>query len=502
MPQGRYILALDQGTTSSRAMVYRATDDSFNVVGRGQHEFDQHFPDDGWVEHNPEDIWQTTLDACKDAIKEAGIDVSDVIGIGITNQRETTVVWERDSGKPIYPAIVWQDRRTAPYCRKLKEDKHEAMVQERTGLLLDPYFSGTKIHWILENVDGARERAKAGELCFGTIDSFLLWRLTDGKIHATDATNASRTLLMNIETREWDDELLALFDIPKSLLPEIRDNADDFGDVACSVLSPDSKSNASIPVLAMIGDQQGALFGQACFSEGQMKSTYGTGCFALVNTGDRPRVSENRLLSTMAYQLEGKPTYALEGSIFMAGAIVQWLRDKLGIIEEAAETESLSEGVSWQQSEMLIPAFTGLGAPYWDPDARAALFGMTRDTGRSQIAAAALRSVTLQTRDLLQAMDDDGQAVEELRVDGGMTENNWFMQALADMTGHPVLRANTTETTVRGAALLAGLQAGVFSDLEQIAAFCRADDRWSPDLDQETRDKVYSRWLAAVEKVR
>ncbi|TRW48943.1 glycerol kinase GlpK [Aliidiomarina halalkaliphila] len=502
MPQGRYILALDQGTTSSRAMVYHATDESFEVVGRGQHEFDQHFPDDGWVEHDPEDIWQTTLDACKDAIEDADIDASDLAGIGITNQRETTVIWERDSGKPIYPAIVWQDRRTAAYCRQLKDNQHEAMVQEHTGLLLDPYFSGTKIHWILEHVDGARKRAEAGELCFGTIDSFLLWRLTDGKVHATDATNASRTLLMNLETRAWDNELLALFDIPSALLPEIRDNADHFGDVACSTLLSTSKSNASVPVLAMIGDQQGALFGQACFSEGQMKSTYGTGCFALVNTGDRPRVSENRLLSTMAYQLEGKPTYALEGSIFMAGAIVQWLRDKLGMINEAAETESLSEGVPWQQSEMLIPAFTGLGAPYWDPEARAALFGMTRDTGRSQIAAAALRSVTLQTRDLLKAMDDDGQPVDELRVDGGMTENNWFMQALADMTGHPVLRANTTETTVRGAALLAGLQAGVFSGLKQIEALCRADDRWTPDLDQETRDKVYARWLAAVEKVR
>ncbi|WP_194756078.1 glycerol kinase GlpK [Aliidiomarina indica] len=502
MPQGKYLLAIDQGTTSSRAMVYHATDDQFEVAGRGQHEFDQHFPDDGWVEHDPEDIWQTTIDACKDAIKDADIHASDLAGIGITNQRETTVIWERDSGKAIYPAIVWQDRRTAAHCRELKDDGHEALVQEKTGLLLDPYFSATKIQWILKHVDGAKDRAEAGELCFGTIDSFLLWRLTEGEVHATDATNASRTLLMNLESREWDSELLDLFDIPKALLPEIRDNADHFGDVACSTLVPNSDSDKTVPVLAMIGDQQGALVGQACFSQGQLKSTYGTGCFALVNTGDRPRISENRLLSTVAYQLKGKPTYALEGSIFMAGAIVQWLRDKLGMIEQAAETEALSEKVSWQQTEMLIPAFTGLGAPYWDPDARAALFGMTRDTGRSQIAAAALRSVALQTRDLLTAMEDDGQEVDELRVDGGMTENSWFLQALSDMTGHPVLRANTPETTVRGAALLAGLQAGIFSDLSDIETLCRADDRWSPELDEKTRDKVYQRWLAAVEKVR
>lgn len=502
MSKQGYLLAIDQGTTSSRAIVYRASPKSMDVIGRGQHEFKQYFPSDGWVEHDPEQIWQTTLQACQDALEQANIKASELSGIGITNQRETTVIWDRKTGRPIHRAIVWQDRRTSSLCKKLKADGLESKIQKKTGLLLDPYFSGTKVQWLLDHVKGARARAEAGELAFGTIDTFLLWRLTEGEVHATDITNASRTLLMSLKTGEWDDELCKTFDVPQSVLPTIKKNADHFGDVSAALLQKGETASDKIPVFAMVGDQQGALIGQGCFDVGQMKSTYGTGCFALVNTGHDIVHSEHRLLTTVAYHIESKPVYALEGSIFMAGAIVQWLRDKLGIIQQAAETEPLAEGVPWDQSEQLIPAFTGLGAPYWDPDARAALFGMTRDTGRAQISAAALRSVALQTRDLLKAMADDGQVVDELRVDGGMTDNAWFMQALADMCGHPVLRANTAETTVRGAAFLAGLKVGIFDDLTQIQRLCTSKGKFIPELEKDAREQVYARWLAAVEKVR
>ncbi|RUO37745.1 glycerol kinase [Aliidiomarina shirensis] len=508
--QGQYILAIDQGTTSSRAMIYNT---KLRAQGRGQSEFPQYFPANGQVEHDPSDILETTLLACRKAIKDAGIQVTDIAVIGITNQRETTVVWDKASGKPIYRAIVWQDRRTAAHCQTLREQGCEALVQERTGLLLDPYFSATKIAWILDHVKGARQKAEAGELAFGTIDSFLLWHLSGGQVHATDATNASRTLLMNLHTREWDSELCETFGVPSEMLPEIKDNASAFGvanpdlfregaSIRFSPQNADKHETAGIPIGAMIGDQQGALVGQACIEPGQIKSTYGTGCFALVNTGDKPVKSEHRLLSTLGYQIDGKPTYALEGSIFMAGAIVQWLRDKLGIIQTAAETEQLAEGIDCEQSEILIPAFTGLGAPYWDPNARAAIFGMTRDTGKKQLAAAALRSVALQTRDLLQAMVADGQTIDMIKVDGGMTDNGWFMQALADITGHSVVRADTAEISVRGAAFLAGLEVGLFNSFNELTKLCGSKGTFTPESSKADRQHLHKRWLAAIAKVR
>ncbi len=487
------IMAIDQGTTSSRALIF---DSQLNVIGRGQHEFAQHFPNDGWVEHDPEDIWQSVLLACQDAIKHSGVSVQHIASIGITNQRETTVVWERATGKAVYNAIVWQDRRTADYCQKLKDQGHEAHIQQLTGLLLDPYFSGTKLRWILHNISGARARAEQGELCFGTIDSYLLWRLTGGQVHKTDASNASRTLLMNLVTRQWDPELLHAFQVPHQVLPEITDSASSFG-----VTDP-SLFGCEIPIHALIGDQQSALLGQGCIAKGQGKSTYGTGCFMLMNSGSKPITSNNKLLSTLAWQLNGEATYALEGSIFMAGAIVQWLRDKLGIIQQASETEQLAQNVSWQQSELLIPAFTGLGAPYWEPHARAAIFGMTRDTGKEQIAAAALRSVAYQTQDLLTAMNEDGQHMQELRVDGGMTQNKWFLQALADITQLTIVPSESSEATIRGAAFLAGLQAGLFSHINEITHLSKRDIEYSGHLDEQQRQQLYQRWLAAIEKVR
>lgn len=487
------ILAIDQGTTSTRALLFNA---QLKVIGRGQYEFAQHFPQDGWVEHDPEDIWQSTLQACQDAIKASGYGAQHITSIGITNQRETTVVWNRHTGNAIYNAIVWQDRRTANLCRDLKQQGHEALVQQQTGLLLDPYFSGTKLAWILDNVSGARQQAEQGDLCFGTIDSFLLWKLTGGQVHKTDPSNASRTLLMNLTSREWDSELLALFNVPSQVLPEITDSANEFG-----ITDPEI-FGASIPIHALIGDQQAALLGQGCIHAGQGKSTYGTGCFMLVNSGAEPICSNNKLLSTLAWQINGEATYALEGSIFMAGAIVQWLRDKLGIITQAAETEGLAEKVPWQQTEMLIPAFTGLGAPYWDPNARAALFGMSRNTGKQEIAAAALRSVAYQTKDLLNAMIDDGQPIAELRVDGGMTENKWFLQAVADITQSRIIPADSSEITVRGAAFLAGFQAGIFNHLSDINNLTEQGKSYSSRLSKQQCELLYQGWLAAVAKVR
>ena len=426
-----------------------------------------------------------------------GLRAEEVLAIGITNQRETTIVWDAATGTPIHPAIVWQDRRTADYCAGLKAAGHEARVAEKTGLLIDPYFSATKLRWILDSVPGARERAERGELRFGTVDCFLLWRLSGGKSHRTDASNASRTLLFNIHSQQWDEELLALFDIPRSLLPEVLDCAADFGSTQPELLG------AAIPVLGMAGDQQAALIGQACFQPGMVKSTYGTGCFMIQNTGATPVVSQNRLLTTVGYRLNGQVSYAVEGSIFVAGAAVQWLRDGIKLIGHARDTEALAEQTGDACGVYLVPAFTGLGAPYWDPKARGAIFGLTRDTGIKEIVTAGLQSVCYQTRDLLEAMHRDGAAEPSaLRVDGGMVVNNWVMQFLADILGVPVERPEVTETTALGVAYLAGLQAGLYRDLEEIASHWHRQQRFAPRMAGEHRDKLYAGWLDAVKRVR
>ncbi|UWQ20017.1 glycerol kinase GlpK [Jannaschia sp. W003] len=480
-----HILAIDQGTTSSRAIVFDA---SLRIVATAQEEFPQHFPDSGWVEHDPEDLWRTTVATMKAAVEKAGIDARDIAAIGITNQRETTVVWDRETGKAAHNAIVWQDRRTAEYCRAMKEAGHEAMVTERTGLLLDPYFSATKLRWILEN--GAR--ARADRLLFGTVDSYLIWRLTGGAVHATDATNACRTMLYDIHEGRWSEDVCRLLDVPMHMLPEVRDSAADFG--TTDVLGP------SIPILGVAGDQQAATVGQACFRPGMLKSTYGTGCFALLNVGDAPVASSNRLLSTIAYQLDGKPTYALEGSIFVAGAVVQWLRDGLGVIGSASEAGTLAERADPNQRVTLVPAFTGLGAPHWEPDARGAIFGLTRGTGPAELARAALESVAWQTRDLLEAMRADVASLGDtvLRVDGGMTASDWTMQFLADALGAPVDRPEVTETTALGAAWLAGMRAGVCPDMEAFAAQWAVERRFEPVMGEEERASRYAVWGDAV----
>ncbi len=490
----QYLLAIDQGTTSSRAIVF---DSQGLPVARAQQEFRQYFPQDGWVEHDGEEIWASTLEVCRQALAESGLGAEQVAAIGITNQRETTLVWDAATGAPIHPAIVWQDRRTADYCAELKAAGHEAMVSAKTGLLIDPYFSGTKLRWILDNVAGARERAARGELRFGTVDSFLLWRLSGGQSHKTDATNASRTLLFNIHTQQWDQELLELLGIPASLLPEVLDCAADFGTCAAEWLG------APIPVLGMAGDQQAALIGQACFEPGMVKSTYGTGCFMIQNTGSVPVASKNRLLTTVGYRLDGQVSYAVEGSIFVAGAAVQWLRDGIKLISHARESEALAEQTGDACGVYLVPAFTGLGAPYWDPKARGAIFGLTRDTGIKEIVTAGLQSVCYQTRDLLEAMRQDGAAAPSaLRVDGGMVVNNWLMQFLADILGVPVERPEVTETTALGVAYLAGLQAGVYRDLGEIASHWQRQQRFEPRMLEVQREGLYRGWLNAVQRVR
>ncbi|MWK59241.1 glycerol kinase GlpK [Pseudomonas otitidis] len=490
----QYLLAIDQGTTSSRAIVFSAQ--GLPVV-RAQTEFKQYFPKDGWVEHDGEEIWLTTLKVCREAIRQSGLQASQIAAIGITNQRETTLVWDAETGTPIHPAIVWQDRRTADYCSRLKADGHDEEVARRTGLLIDPYFSATKLRWILDNVPGARERAERGELRFGTVDCFLLWRLTGGKVHRTDATNASRTLLFNIHEQRWDDHLTQLFDIPPSLLPEVLDCSAEFG------VTEDGLLGSAIPVLGMAGDQQAALIGQACFQPGMVKSTYGTGCFMIQNTGDTPVTSRNRLLTTVGYRLDGKVTYAVEGSIFVAGAAVQWLRDGIKLISHARDTEALAEQTGDACGVYLVPAFTGLGAPYWDPKARGAIFGLTRDTGIKEIVTAGLQSVCYQTRDLLEAMRQDGAAAPSaLRVDGGMVENNWVMQFLADILGVAVERPEVTETTALGAAYLAGLKAGLYRDLDEIARHWHRQQRFAPRMAEAHRAKLYEGWLDAVQRVR
>jgi glycerol kinase len=488
-----YVLAIDQGTTSSRAIAF---DSKQQPAGWGKMEFTQHFPASGWVEHVPEEIWATCLWAAKTALRKAKITAKDVAAIGITNQRETTIVWDRATGKPIYNAIVWQDRRTARITDKLRRNGKEAMVTRKTGLLLDPYFSASKIKWILDKVKGARRRAERGELAFGTVDSWLIWKLTGGEVHATDATNACRTLLYNISTNRWDPELLALFDIPEAMLPEVKDCADDFG------MSEPDILGAAIPIRGVAGDQQAATIGQACFKPGMMKSTYGTGCFALLNTGSQLVRSRHRLLTTIAYRLDGKATYALEGAIFMAGASVQWLRDGLRILDSSPESGILAKNADPSQDVYLVPAFVGLGAPWWDSDARGAIFGLTRNTHRSEIVKAALEAVSYQTADLLDAMRKDwkGAAQTVLRVDGGMVESDWTMQFLADILNAPVDRPTILETTALGAAWLAGWKAGVWPDMEGFSKTWALDRTFNPYMDERTRKAKIKGWRDAVRR--
>lgn len=491
-----HILAIDQGTTSSRAIVFRA---DTSIAASAQQEFPQHFPASGWVEHEPDDIWQSTLATCREAMQKAKVTAADIAAIGITNQRETTVVWDRATGRAVHRAIVWQDRRTAEVCAQLKADGHEPEITSRTGLIVDPYFSGTKVAWILDHVPGARARAERGELLFGTVDSYLLWRLTSGKVHATDATNASRTLLFNIHTGEWDDALLQILRVPRSLLPEVRDSSAHFGDSAAELFG------GSIAIRGIAGDQQAATIGQACFAPGMMKSTYGTGCFALLNTGTTAVTSNNKLLTTIAYQLNGQRTYALEGSIFVAGSAVQWLRDGLKIIANAAETGPLADRSDPAQSVYLVPAFVGLGAPYWNPRVRGGLFGLTRNTGPAELAHAALESVCYQTYDLWAAMRADWSgaagANTVLRVDGGMAVSDWTMQRLADLLDAPVDRPVIQETTALGAAYLAGLGAGVYPEPARFADTWRLERRFDPNMSAVTRARKLKGWAAAMRGV-
>src|SRR6056297_727463 len=487
-----HILSIDQGTTSSRAILFDA---SMRLVATAQEEFAQHFPQSGWVEHDPADLWATTAGTCRAVIERAGIGPDQIAAIGITNQRETTLVWDRATGEPVHRAIVWQDRRTADLCRRLREDGHEDMITERTGLLLDPYFSGTKLAWILDNVDNARARAEKGELLFGTVDSYLIWKLTGGKVHATDATNAARTLLYDIRKGRWSGTICQLLNIPMAMLPEVRDCAADYGTSRADLFGRE------IPILGVAGDQQAATVGQACFAPGMMKSTYGTGCFALLNTGDTPVRSQHRLLTTVAYQIDGKRTFALEGAIFIAGAVVQWLRDGLKIIREASETQPLAEAADPGQDVVFVHAFTRLGAPYWNPDCRGAMSGLTRNSGPAEFAKAALESVGYQTSDLLEAMRADWPDLGEanvLRVDGGMTASDWTMQFLADILGAPVDRPRVQETTALGAAWLAGAKAGIYPEMTEFSQNWSLDRRFEPSLNADERQKKLDRWKKAV----
>ncbi len=485
-----YLLAIDQGTTSTRAILF---DGGLKPVATVQEEFAQHYPNSGWVEHDPEDLWRSVVATVRGVMAKAGIAAGQIAGIGITNQRETTVVWDRASGKPVHNAIVWQDRRTSALCDTLKAAGHEAMITARTGLLLDPYFSATKVRWILDQ-HGLTERAERGDLAFGTVDSFLIWRLTGGRVHATDATNAARTMLFNIADNEWDADICGLLGVPMAMLPQVRDCAADFGTTDADLFG------AAIPIAGVAGDQHAATVGQACFEPGMMKSTYGTGCFALLNTGGQMVPSKNRLLTTIAYRLDGQTTYALEGSIFVAGAVVQWLRDGLKIIKGASETQGLAEAADAGQGVVVVPAFTGLGAPYWRPECRGAVFGLTRNSGPAELARAALESVGYQTRDLLEAMRADwgGAAEGVLRVDGGMVASTWTMQFLADIIGAPVDRPVVTETTALGAAYLAGLQTGVCPGPADFAKGWALERRFVPAMAGAERDARYARWKRAV----
>ena len=489
----KYILSIDQGTTSSRGVLF---DLNCEVVSIGQKEFTQFFPNSGWVEHDPEEIWMSTLESCRKSIKEAKIEPSQIEAIGITNQRETTVVWDKKTGKAIYNAIVWQDRRTSDFCQSLRELGHESSITEKTGLLLDPYFCATKIVWILDNVDGARKKANEGQLLFGTIDSFLMWRLSSQKIHSTDATNACRTLLYNIHDGCWDEDLLDLFNIPSSMLPEVCDNAADFGKTHKSFFG------AEIPIAASIGDQPSALVGQACFEPGMVKSTYGTGCFVLINTGYEPIKSKNNLLTTLAFQVNNKTCYALEGSIFVAGAAVQWLRDELKFIESAEQSEALAIQADEAQDVYLVPAFVGLGAPYWDPDCRGAIYGMTRNTGPAEITKATLESICYQTSDLLNAISKDlgENKLSAIRVDGGMAASNWIMQMLSDLIQLPVDRPKNVETTALGAAYLAGMQVGFYPSMDDFAKSWKSEKQFNSQMADDYREKKLVGWRDAVSR--
>ncbi|UJW75538.1 glycerol kinase GlpK [Rhizobium sp. SL42] len=489
-----YILAIDQGTTSTRSMIF---DKDMQIVGVAQQEFTQHFPDSGWVEHDADEIWQSVLKTVDRAVTAADIKIGDVTAIGITNQRETVVVWDRETGMPVHRAIVWQDRRTARFCDELKARGLEPLFTQKTGLLLDPYFSGTKLSWLLKNVDGLKARAEEGQLCFGTVDSWLIYKLTGGKVHATDATNASRTLIFDISENQFDDELLQILEIPRAMLPEVKDCADDFGITEISVLG------AAIPILGVAGDQQAAVIGNACFEPGMMKSTYGTGCFALLNTGSDRVTSSNRLLTTIAYRMNGKTTYALEGSIFIAGAAVQWLRDELGFVKVASDTDALAMRADPNQRVYLVPAFTGLGAPHWDADARGAIFGLTRSSGPAEFARAVLESVAYQTNDLLEAMKKDWSGASDqtvLRVDGGMVASDWTMQRLADILDAPVDRPMILETTVLGAAWLAGSRAGLWPDQAGFAATWKRNRRFEPQMQSSERQQAIAGWQDCVSR--
>ena len=493
MAYTRYILGIDQGTTSTRAVLF---DDGGFQIHIAQRELPQIFPDDGWVEHDPEEIWSATVAVCADAIAACPDGVSAITAIGITNQRETTLVWDRTTGVPLHNAIVWQDRRTASVCDTLRDGGHADAIAAKTGLVLDPYFSGTKVAWILDNVTRARARASNGELAFGTIDTFLLWRLTGGQVHATDATNASRTMLFNIHDQAWDATLLALLGVPAELLPDVRDSAGDFGETNPTLFG------TAIPIRGVAGDQHAGLVGQAGFEPGMIKSTFGTGCFAMLNTGTTPLVSNHKLLTTVAYRIAGQTTYALEGSIFIAGAAVQWLRDQLKIIHDAAQTEAIARGVPETGGVYLVPAFTGLGAPYWDTEARGAIVGLTRDSGAPEIVRAALESVVYQTRDLFEAMAADGTTPASVRVDGGMAANDWTMQFLADVLSVRVERPINTETSVLGAAYLSALGAGIYDSLDDVAANWRIDKTYTPTMADAERERLYAGWLKAVAQTR
>ncbi len=484
-------MSIDQGTTSSRAILF---DESFKPQATAQEEFTQHYPQSGWVEHDPDDLWRTTLSVCHRVINDTGLD--EIVSIGITNQRETTLVWDRKTGKPVYNAIVWQDRRTSSYCTELRDKGLESLISQKTGLLLDPYFSATKIRWILDNVPGARQRARQGELAFGTVDTFLIWQLSNGQEHVTDITNASRTMLFNIIDQVWDEELLELFDIPQSMLPKVHECVSDFGVAAAEHFGK------TIPIQGVAGDQQAATVGQACFSPGMLKATYGTGCFALLHTGNKPIPSKNRLLTTIGYKIHGETCYALEGSIFIAGAVVQWLRDGLGIIKDSRDTQQLAEEADSTQDVILVPAFTGLGAPYWDSDCRGAIFGLTRSTSPKELAKAALESVAFQTADLLEAMQMDYPGLEGtvLKADGGMTTSDYTMQSVANMLGVVVDIPKVAETTALGAAYLAGLKAGICVSLDDIASKWALNKRYKPTLDAGTREQKIRSWKKAIRR--
>jgi glycerol kinase len=487
-----YLLAVDQGTTSSRAMLF---DKTGHVIAQAQEEIHPHYPQPAWVEQDPNVILSSVLSVCRSVLSAANVSLQQIAGMGISNQRETTIIWDRTTGEAIYPAIVWQDRRTSLYCEELIAQGLESMVTQKTGLLIDPYFSATKIHWVLHHIDGAKQKAMRGELAFGTVDSYLLWHLTGGTEHATDITNAARTLLLNIHTGQWDEELLALFDIPRSLLPTVKPNTSDYGYTAAGIFE------RQLPIVAMVGDQQAASIGQGCFLPGMIKSTYGTGCFLLLNTGNEVIYSKHRLLSTIAYQIDSQITYALEGSIFMAGATIQWLRDAMKFIHSAKECEALIMKTENTGGVYLVPAFTGMGAPYWDADARGAIVGLTRDTDIPQIVRAAVEAVCYQTRDIITAMREDGAEVQHLRVDGGMAANQWFIQFLADILNIPVMRPPLLESTAVGVAYLVGVQQGLYPVFQAENPLWQGTQTFNPKMSEEERESHYKGWLQAVSMI-